>query len=227
MFRSNRFLRQAMTLASPTPIIIRPIKDGEYIEAVRLYRAAIGPSPTMQCLISKVDPLEWKQFTARRFKLAADEESDSVLVAQRIDTAELVGVALTERYSKESRPTLPNCQFPEGYNQKEAEQIMIPEVQFQEECLAKYGAFWYIDDFAVAPDYQGQGIGRQMAEHIIAQAKQSGRNIALFAASGKLGFYAQFGFEVAGKPCVLGNGMIEGPTPMRLVFPDEIGRAVL
>jgi hypothetical protein len=142
MFRSVvKFPHNAMVLACRTPITIRPIKDGEFDEAVRLYRAAINPSRTMQLLICDVEPSEWLQFAVKRFKSAANDRYASVIVAQRQDTQELVGVALTERYSTANRPTLPSCQFPAGYNQKEFEKIIVPEVQFQEECLAKYGGF--------------------------------------------------------------------------------------
>ncbi|KAJ9120042.1 hypothetical protein QFC22_002939 [Naganishia vaughanmartiniae] len=178
-----KLLHDVITSTRPSMITIRPIKASEYLEVARLYCAAISPSRTIQLLVSKVDPSEWLQYTAKRFKLAADEGA-SVLVAQRTDTGELAGVALTESYSKENRPTMPNCQFPAGYNQKEAERIIVPEAQFQKACLAKYGGFIYIDEFAVGPAYQGQGIGRHIAEHIIAKAKESGKIIALSAASG-------------------------------------------
>jgi N-acetylglutamate synthase-like GNAT family acetyltransferase len=54
-------------------------------------------------------------------------------------------------------------------------------------------------DVAVLPDYQGQGIGKTMMlrvmEYLNALSRDGGIFVNLMSASGKDGFYAQFGFE--------------------------------
>lgn len=53
-----------------------------------------------------------------------------------------------------------------------------------------------ICDVIVLPDCQGQGLGRAVMEHLISHCRSRGiRWIQLSAASGKAGFYEQFGFE--------------------------------
>ncbi|MCL2790834.1 MAG: GNAT family N-acetyltransferase [Desulfobulbus sp.] len=49
-----------------------------------------------------------------------------------------------------------------------------------------------IYDCAVAIDYQGQGIGRKIVEHLLARVE--GCNVILYASPGKEGFYERHGF---------------------------------
>jgi Acetyltransferases len=48
-------------------------------------------------------------------------------------------------------------------------------------------------DCVVAIDYQGQGIGRKIVEHLLAQVE--GCNVILYASPGKEGFYERHGFR--------------------------------
>ncbi|MDR3304783.1 MAG: GNAT family N-acetyltransferase, partial [Clostridiales Family XIII bacterium] len=50
-----------------------------------------------------------------------------------------------------------------------------------------------IYDIAVAPDYQGRGLGRTILETLLADLK--GFNAILFAAPGKVPFYGRLGFR--------------------------------
>jgi GNAT superfamily N-acetyltransferase len=50
-------------------------------------------------------------------------------------------------------------------------------------------------DMIVAPSHQGLGIGRQIMERILKHCSDAGvRDILLFSARGKRGFYEKFGF---------------------------------
>lgn len=52
----------------------------------------------------------------------------------------------------------------------------------------------YLCDIAVHPEYQGIGIGRQIAQHLIDQSRGH-KKIILYANPGKEGFYSKLGFK--------------------------------
>ncbi|HEX7769745.1 MAG TPA: GNAT family N-acetyltransferase [Dokdonella sp.] len=52
----------------------------------------------------------------------------------------------------------------------------------------------YICDIAVHPSHQGQGLGRDVIERLVA-ASRGHRKIILYAVPGKEGFYRRFGFR--------------------------------
>lgn len=52
----------------------------------------------------------------------------------------------------------------------------------------------YICDVAVHPDYQGQGLGRQVVSKLVEFSKDH-RKIILYAAVGKESFYLKLGFK--------------------------------
>ena len=57
--------------------------------------------------------------------------------------------------------------------------------------------FFYIQDVIVAPDFQGQGLGKMLMTHIenyLAKDAQPGATIGLFAAQGKESFYTTYGY---------------------------------
>ncbi len=59
--------------------------------------------------------------------------------------------------------------------------------------------YYYIQDVIVAPEYQGQGLGKRLMEQIenyLAQACQPGSTIGLLAAHGKEAFYQKFGYSL-------------------------------
>lgn len=52
-----------------------------------------------------------------------------------------------------------------------------------------------IYEMIVLPEYQGQGIGGQILEHLIQKCREAGiHDIQLFCARGKRGFYEKYGF---------------------------------
>lgn len=53
-----------------------------------------------------------------------------------------------------------------------------------------------ICDVMVDPNYQKQGLGKQIIEELLTKCKESGiQSIQLFSAKGKQHFYKKFGFE--------------------------------
>ncbi|KAJ9103790.1 hypothetical protein QFC21_002252 [Naganishia friedmannii] len=206
-----------MTSPSSVPITIRPATDNEYIEFGRLHAKAFLPDPLFRLFVSKVDPDVWLQWY---FNEQAKEEVHSgfasVIVARRTDTNELVGGAWNQYFTQEHPPSRPPCQFPKGWNEKEDQQMDAPRFKYQQELFKKYGKLTYVHEFAVAVEYQSRGIGRQIMEYIIDEAKQAGMNIALTAAIGKPGFYRKFGFQARGKPIIGTDGKLEGITLMDL-----------
>lgn len=59
--------------------------------------------------------------------------------------------------------------------------------------------YWYLQDIVVAPEYQGMNLGRQLINHLIAQAKKrsipnSEIIIGLLSIKGKEEFYEKLGF---------------------------------
>ncbi|MDA9495721.1 GNAT family N-acetyltransferase [Bradyrhizobium sp. CCBAU 11361] len=52
----------------------------------------------------------------------------------------------------------------------------------------------YLCDVAVAPDCQGQGLGREIIERLLARCRGH-RKIILYAVPGKEGFYERLGFR--------------------------------
>ena len=53
-----------------------------------------------------------------------------------------------------------------------------------------------IVEMIVLPDYQGKGIGSRILEELVGQCEAEGiRDVQLFCAAGKAGFYEKYGFE--------------------------------
>ena len=51
-------------------------------------------------------------------------------------------------------------------------------------------------DMIVHPDFQGRGVGRAILDHLVLKCKESRiRDIQLFSAKGKAGFYEKYGFS--------------------------------
>lgn len=129
-----------MTSTSSLPVItIRPATSQEYLEVARVLYTAQIANPMIEHLLSKVEPATWFEFNAGKMKKSIEERYSSLVVAQRTDTEEIVGVVWSERFNKDHWPQMPCGPFPKGYNQKERELIAEPELQFIEEIIAKYG----------------------------------------------------------------------------------------
>ncbi|MCJ8014778.1 GNAT family N-acetyltransferase [Paenibacillus sp. KQZ6P-2] len=60
--------------------------------------------------------------------------------------------------------------------------------------------FFYIQDVAILPSYQGLGLGKQIVNHLLEYIKKRCLNngiafVGLFASEGKEAFYEKFGFN--------------------------------
>jgi|TARA_R100001509_G_scaffold125429_1_gene78944 ribosomal protein S18 acetylase RimI-like enzyme len=69
--------------------------------------------------------------------------------------------------------------------------------------------YFYIQDVVVAPEYQGQGIGRMLmsrVESYLSKACQVGATVGLLAAHGKEAFYRSYGY-IERDGTNLGKGM--------------------
>ncbi|WOH36368.1 GNAT family N-acetyltransferase [Thalassotalea fonticola] len=69
--------------------------------------------------------------------------------------------------------------------------------------------YFYVQDVVVDPDYQKQGIGKAVMDHIesyLLEVAKKGSTIGLLAAKGKEEFYSRFGYTLRPNGS-LGNGM--------------------
>jgi ribosomal protein S18 acetylase RimI-like enzyme len=60
------------------------------------------------------------------------------------------------------------------------------------------GKFFYVQDFAICPEYQGQGIGTAMMDRMMAYIQSAAPGdpfVGLFATEMAIPFYRKYGFE--------------------------------
>ncbi|KAJ9102061.1 hypothetical protein QFC20_005069 [Naganishia adeliensis] len=172
-----------------------------------------------QCRIFRLAALEaWEGAEAIAPVIAGH---DTVLVIERSDTGEVIGFTKYRRYSKAYPPTMPKS-FPMGFNEEENAKLAIPGLEWQKTILEQYGEFLHIQNLAIAPAYQAQGLGRALMLKVIFQAQHRGLNVTLSATSGKAGFYAKSAFTQVARPIMLADGKIEGGNMMllKVVSPD-------
>jgi GNAT superfamily N-acetyltransferase len=134
---------------------------------------------------------------------------DRVLVLEREDTKDIIGLAWLHEYSRENEPILLPESWCKGLNKEVVVQIAQPRHEWQMEVLQKYGDYLctflplyfeallralayapvepHIDlrEFAIHPDYQSLGLGRVFMAHLASLAKNEGLSaIALTADAG-------------------------------------------
>ncbi|WP_090642017.1 GNAT family N-acetyltransferase [Paenibacillus sp. UNC496MF] len=59
-----------------------------------------------------------------------------------------------------------------------------------DDCL-----YFYIQDVAIHPSYQGQGLGKRIVDRLLAYIRQRRFFVGLFASEGKEAFYEAFGIQ--------------------------------
>lgn len=79
--------------------------------------------------------------------------------------------------------------------------------------LGDGGMAFYLKDLVVLPEYQGQGIGKELLEHVQSYIKNEledgwQTSLELMSAKGKEEFYKKFGFEERPSKC-RGAGMMK------------------
>jgi predicted N-acetyltransferase YhbS len=83
---------------------------------------------------------------------------------------------------------------------------------------------WYLDMLATHPDFQGQGIGKELVNWGVEEADKENVCASVISAGGKEGFYGKFGFIEKGRANVgplKENGIQGGAVMFRDVNPDQ------
>jgi hypothetical protein len=99
------------------PTIIRNARDDEYESLGRLNAAAFASDPMVQLLCSQVDPdvmLQWGWIDGAKSSVAKGD--DTVLVIERIDTNEVIGLASYRKQTRANQSEYSTDDFPKGYN---------------------------------------------------------------------------------------------------------------
>ncbi|KAI5453803.1 hypothetical protein NCC49_005614 [Naganishia albida] len=204
------------------PAIIRNAKLGEYETIGKLDRECyINTDRYWRLVCGTVDPATWLQWLwIDGAKKGVLEGHDKVLVLERTDTSEIIGVAWYRVYSEANPPSQP-VSFPEGMNTVEDKIVNDSRNRWLENLVQEHGKILYVSEFVIGPQYQGTGLGKRLMEQVIEEARTQGLNVFLSAASGKQGFYEKYGFKEVEKSVMLAHGTIEGLTMMLLeLFPS-------
>jgi ribosomal protein S18 acetylase RimI-like enzyme len=203
--RFNSFNHFTGRTMSPNvfPTTIRNIRDDEYETIGRLHAEAVVPDAMIQLIWAKVDPKDKFQWLwIEGAKAGVAKGNSAVIVMERSDTNEIIGVAWTRTYTLADPPAYPDA-FPQGFNIKEFDAKEKPALAWLR-GLAEFGSFlckllrlhhlWShsadpspepdLSELAIAPSYQSQGFGKQLLLEVIEYAKAQGLNIALTGASG-------------------------------------------
>lgn len=187
------------------PTIIRNARDEDYESIGRVYTAAFLDDPMDQHLSSQVDGEElfnWIWIEGAKVEVA--KGVSNVLVVERTETKEVIGLAWLKKYSR-ANPPKHGDSFPKGFNIMEcykkenpAQEWLHSLIEKYEEFLGKYLSFdrgapaqlvverhvLVVVELAIAPEYQSQGFGKSLVLRVIDYAKEQGLNVALTAASG-------------------------------------------
>ncbi|KAJ9103787.1 hypothetical protein QFC21_002249 [Naganishia friedmannii] len=164
-----------------------------------------------QLLASQVEPEELRQWIWEDgAKADVAGGGGKVLVVEKPDSKEVIGVAWFTTYTPNNPPRVPPV-YPRGYNVVEAEKIIIPRVAWLINVVETYGGKrMHLQEIFIAKGYHGVGIGKQLMAVIINEAKESGCNMTLTAGPGVEGFYVKCGFKDIGEPYVLPDGAVRG-----------------
>jgi hypothetical protein len=122
---------------------IRNARSNEFDAIAKMQASALANSDIYKTLYGNVDPLVAQQWLWNDvISTAVAKGHNSVLVIERTDTSEILGVAWIVRFSKENRPVVPSGWAPEGFNREEQLKLMVPKVAWQNELLEKYGQYY-------------------------------------------------------------------------------------
>lgn len=129
-----------MSPANP-PTIIRNAKDDEYGSLGRFHASAFASDPMIQLISSKVDPEEKVQrIWIRGAKTAIAKGHDTMLVTERTDSAEIIGLAWYTKVNQDNPPTYPKT-FAKGLNVVEYEKKEKRVYEWEQGLLSKYGEY--------------------------------------------------------------------------------------
>lgn len=194
--------------ANNLPAIIRNAKLGEYETIGKLDRECyINTDRHWRLVCGMVDPATWLQWLwIDGAKKGVLEGHDKVLVLERTDTSEIIGVAWYRVYSEANPPSQP-VSFPEGMNTVEDKIVNDSRNRWLENLVQEHGKILFklsrprvirrqvksltrtndtdVSEFVIGPQYQGTGLGKRLMEQVIEEARTQGLNVFLSAASGK------------------------------------------
>jgi GNAT superfamily N-acetyltransferase len=187
------------------PYIIREARADEYNPIGKLHASAFATDPTYHKRFEGLDAatiLQW--LWLGRAKSSVDQGFGNVLVVEHTGTKELVGVAWYWRMSERNPPRLPT--YPAGGRQASLGHKSAPYIEWMKELVKLYGDIFctyqgtqianiessspvslpsVLAEFAIAPQYQGQGLGTQLMLRLFGNAEQEGLNVALTPHPGK------------------------------------------
>ncbi|KAI5453723.1 hypothetical protein NCC49_005538 [Naganishia albida] len=200
-----------MSIPDSVPLIVRKAKDDlqEFRVIGKLHAAAFAENPVYNLLFSKMGrsvALQWLWID--NAKQWAAKGVDTVLVLERTDTSEIVGLARYNKYDEAFKPRLwddTGVTYPEGFNREESMRLAVPLVKWHQELMGEHGRVLSLQDFVIAPAHQKRGYGKWFLSHIIELAKEERMNIALFAGSDQSGFWNKLGFREVGDPITCGK----------------------
>jgi hypothetical protein len=134
-------LLRSLTMVSGCtfPTIIRNARDDEYETLGRIHAAATGADPLIKLICSQVDPdvlLQWNWIDGAKASVASGDAT--VLVLERADTKEVIGLASHTVFSPAKPPGYPTS-LPEGYNIAVDEETEKPAIAWARGLIETYG----------------------------------------------------------------------------------------
>jgi hypothetical protein len=117
---------------------IRNARDDEYEIIGRIHAEAVGSNPLVHLLSSQVSPdvlLQWNWIDGAKASVARGDAT--VLVLERVDTNELMGLASYTVFDRRRQPQNPK-NYPEGFNVAVSEERERPVMAWVREITEKY-----------------------------------------------------------------------------------------
>lgn len=127
---------------STIPVTIRGAKDSEFETIGRIHAAAFAKDPMYNLFWSTVDPsivLQW--VWGARASASVEKGNDTVLVMERDDTKEIVGMGWYKTYSLDNPPTFVDLVPPAGFNLQEYTKKEVPMQKWLRELTDTYKEF--------------------------------------------------------------------------------------
>jgi hypothetical protein len=124
---------------STFPTIIRNSRDDDFETAGRLDAAAVASDAMIQLLTSEVSPndmLQWAWIDGAKASVAKGDLT--VLVLERTDTQEMIGIASYTTFNRARQPQ-PSKDFPKGYNVADYNNKELPAITWARSLTEKYG----------------------------------------------------------------------------------------
>lgn len=129
------------------PLVVRKAKDDveEYEIIGNLHAAAFANNLVYDALFSQMKPsvaLQWLWID--NAKQWAAKGVDTVLVLERREGSDLVGLARFNKYDETFKPQLwddSEAMYPEGFDRKENMRMALPLLNWQQKLMEEYGKF--------------------------------------------------------------------------------------